>query len=155
MGKLVIHPEKIQDIKALVAICPFGAMQEQGGTVEITAACRLCKLCVKKGGGAVTFEEEEQQAQIDKSKWQGVAVYIDHVDGRVHPVSYELWVRRGSWRLRFSRKSWPCSWEKISVLRLRNFAIMVLIGFLSVISRNWQNSIWNLMPRCLKRLSGR
>ncbi len=90
MGKLVIHPEKIQDIKALVAICPFGAMQEQGGTVEITAACRLCKLCVKKGGGAVTFEEEEQQAQIDKSKWQGVAVYIDHVDGRVHPVSYEL-----------------------------------------------------------------
>ena len=90
MGKLVIHPEKIQDIKTLVAICPFGAMQEQGGTVEITAACRLCKLCVKKGGGAVTFEEEEQQAQIDKSKWQGVAVYIDHVDGRVHPVSYEL-----------------------------------------------------------------
>lgn len=90
MGKLVIHPEKLQDIKALVAICPFGAMQEQGGTVEITAACRLCKLCVKKGGGAVTFEEEEQRAQIDKSKWQGVAVYIDHVDGRVHPVSYEL-----------------------------------------------------------------
>ena len=54
MGKLVIHPDKIQDIKALVAICPFGAMQEQGGSVEITAACRLCKLCVKKGGGAVT-----------------------------------------------------------------------------------------------------
>ncbi|SDF94368.1 electron transfer flavoprotein alpha subunit apoprotein [Selenomonas sp. WCT3] len=90
MGKLVIHPDKIQDIKALVAICPFGAMQEQGGSVEITAACRLCKLCVKKGGGAVEFVEEEQQAQIDKSKWQGVAVYIDHVDGRVHPVSYEL-----------------------------------------------------------------
>ena len=90
MGKLVIHPDKIQDIKALVAICPFGAMQEQGGSVEITAACRLCKLCVKKGGGAVEFVEEEQQASIDKSKWQGIAVYIDHVDGRVHPVSYEL-----------------------------------------------------------------
>ncbi|MDD6133657.1 MAG: electron transfer flavoprotein subunit alpha/FixB family protein [Selenomonadaceae bacterium] len=90
MGKLVIHPDKIQDIKALVAICPFGAMQEQGGSVEITAACRLCKLCVKKGGGAVEFVEEESQASIDKSKWQGIAVYIDHVDGRVHPVSYEL-----------------------------------------------------------------
>jgi len=90
MGKLVIHPDKIQDIKALVAICPFGAMQEQGGSVEITAACRLCKLCVKKGGGAVEFVEEEPQASIDKSKWQGIAVYIDHVDGRVHPVSYEL-----------------------------------------------------------------
>ena len=65
MGKLVIHPEKIQDIKALVAICPFGAMQEQGGTVEITAACRLCKLCVKKGGGAVTFEPANKKSSIN------------------------------------------------------------------------------------------
>ena len=55
MGKLVIHQEKIEDIAALVSICPFGAMTASEGKVEIGAACRMCKLCVKKGGGAVEF----------------------------------------------------------------------------------------------------
>ena len=90
MGKLVVHQDKIQDIKALMAICPFGAMTEKDGQMEISAACRLCKLCVKKGNGAMEFVEDEAKPQIDKSKWQGIAVYIDHVDGRIHPVSYEL-----------------------------------------------------------------
>ena len=90
MGKLVVHQDKITDIKALMAICPFGAMTEKNGTVEISAACRLCKLCVKKGNGAMEFVEDEPKAQIDKSKWQGIAVYIDHVEGHIHPVSFEL-----------------------------------------------------------------
>ena len=90
MGKLVVHQDKITDIKALMAICPFGAMTEKNGTVEISAACRLCKLCVKKGNGAMEFVEDESKEQIDKSKWQGIAVYIDHVEGHIHPVSFEL-----------------------------------------------------------------
>lgn len=90
MGKLIVHQDKIQDLQALLSICPFGAMVEKNGQVEVTAACRLCKLCVKKGNGAMEFVEDKPQVQIDKSKWQGIAVYIDHVDGRVHPVSYEL-----------------------------------------------------------------
>ncbi|MBQ7497957.1 MAG: electron transfer flavoprotein subunit alpha, partial [Selenomonas sp.] len=90
MGKLVIHQEKIEDIAALVSICPFGAMTASEGKVEIGAACRMCKLCVKKSGGAVEFVEDAQEPAVDKSKWQGIAVYIDHVDGRIHPVSFEL-----------------------------------------------------------------
>ncbi len=90
MGKLVIHQEKIEDIAALISICPFGAMTASEGKVEIGAACRMCKLCVKKGGGAVEFVEDAPKLSVDKSKWQGIAVYIDHVDGRIHPVSFEL-----------------------------------------------------------------
>lgn len=90
MGKLVVHQDKITDIQALMAICPFGAMTEKNGSIEISAACRLCKLCVKKGNGAMEFVEDEPKEQIDKSKWQGIAVYIDHVEGRIHPVSFEL-----------------------------------------------------------------
>ncbi|SEH36150.1 electron transfer flavoprotein subunit alpha/FixB family protein [Selenomonas sp. KH1T6] len=90
MGKLVIHQEKIEDIAALVSICPFGAMTASEGKVEIGAACRMCKLCVKKSGGAVEFVEDAPEPAVDKSKWQGIAVYIDHVDGRIHPVSFEL-----------------------------------------------------------------
>jgi len=90
MGRLVVHQDKITDIKELMAICPFGAMTEKDGTIEISAACRLCKLCVKKSNGAMEFVEDEPKAQIDKRNWQGIAVYIDHVEGHIHPVSFEL-----------------------------------------------------------------
>lgn len=90
MGKLVVHQEKVQDIQALIKICPFGAMEEKDGKIEINAACKLCKLCVKKGGGAMEYVEEETGPKIDKSQWKGLAVYVDHVDGRIHPVTYEL-----------------------------------------------------------------
>ena len=57
MGKLIVHQDKITDIKALTALCPFGAMEDKDGKLEISAACKLCKLCVKKGGGAIEFVE--------------------------------------------------------------------------------------------------
>ena len=89
MGKLIVHQEKVQDIAALIKICPFGAMEANDGKIEINAACRLCKLCVKRGRGVFEFVEETLSA-IDKSAWRGIAVYVDHVDGKIHPVTYEL-----------------------------------------------------------------
>ena len=91
MPKLVVHQEKITDVSALIKVCPFGAIEEKGGRVEINAACKMCKLCVKKGPpGAVKYVEDEAAPLLDKSQWQGVAVYVDHVDGEIHPVTYEL-----------------------------------------------------------------
>ena len=89
MGKLIVHQEKVQDIAALIKICPFGAMEDKNGKIEINAACRLCKLCVRKGNGVFEFVEETTVG-IDKSAWRGIAVYVDHVDGKIHPVTYEL-----------------------------------------------------------------
>lgn len=90
MAKLVIHQEKIGDLQALMKICPFGAMEEKNGALEINAACKMCRLCVKKGPqGAVEYVEEAVEA-IDKSQWRGIAVYVDHVAGVIHPVTYEL-----------------------------------------------------------------
>ena len=89
MGKLIVHNELVQDADALIKICPFGAMENINGKIEINAACRLCKLCVKRGAGVFEFVEETA-AQIDKSAWRGIAVYVDHVDGKIHPVTYEL-----------------------------------------------------------------
>lgn len=90
MGKLVINQEKIVNIDELVKICPFGAMENNQGKLEINSGCKMCKLCVKKGPeGAVVFVEEEVKS-IDKSAWKGVAVYVDHVEGEIHPVTFEL-----------------------------------------------------------------
>lgn len=91
MPRLEVHQEKITDVKALVSICPFGALEEKDGKVSINAACKMCQLCVKKGPhGAVTYIEDEKKPQIDKSKWKGIAVFVDHVDGEIHPVTFEL-----------------------------------------------------------------
>ena len=90
MGMLVVHQEKITDIKAMISICPFGAMEEKDGKREVNSACKLCKLCVKKGQPGVMEYVEEETPQIDKSLWNGITVYVDHVDGEIHPVTYEL-----------------------------------------------------------------
>lgn len=90
MGKLIVNQDKIPNIDELIKICPFGALENNGGKVEINAGCKMCKLCVKKGPeGAVEFIEEEI-IEIDKSLWNGIAVYVDHVGGEIHPVTLEL-----------------------------------------------------------------
>ena len=92
MGKLVVNQEKLNPsvIEELVNICPFGAIEDNGGKIDINAGCKMCKLCVKKGPAGVIEFVEEEIVKIDKNLWKGVAVYIDHVEGDIHPVSYEL-----------------------------------------------------------------
>lgn len=92
MGKLVIHENKLNKevIDELLKICPFGAMEAKGDKLEISAACKMCKLCVRKGPEGVVEYVEEQTVQIDKNLWKGIAVYVDHVEGEIHPVTYEL-----------------------------------------------------------------
>ena len=90
MSKIIIHEEKINNIKEVLEICPFNALEEVNGKIEINAACKMCKMCVKKGPkGAFEFKEEEKIA-INKDKWRGIGVYVEHADGEIHPVTYEL-----------------------------------------------------------------
>ena len=91
MGKLVINHNLINDetAKTLIDICPFGAISYENGKLDISSACKMCKMCVKKGGGTITFEEEVK-VSVDKSEWKGICVYADHAGGKIHRVTYEL-----------------------------------------------------------------
>lgn len=90
MAKLVINQSLVGNIQEVISICPFGAMEEKNGELLINAACKMCKLCVKKGPkGAIEYMEEVRES-IDKDKWKGIVVYVDHIDGVIHPVTYEL-----------------------------------------------------------------
>lgn len=91
MARLVVHQERIPDNQELIKICPFGALEEQDGSVVVNAACKMCRLCVKKGpAGAVEYVEDGKKPEINKGEWKGIAVYADHVDGVIHPVTFEL-----------------------------------------------------------------
>ena len=90
MGKLVIKhnlvtPEKAE---ALIELCPFGAISSVDGRLDISSGCKMCKMCVRKGGGLVEFQEDAKE--IDKSLWRGICVYADCTGGRIHRVTFEL-----------------------------------------------------------------
>ena len=91
MGKLVINQTKINaaNSKELEKLCPFGAISCTGEKLEISSECKMCKLCVKKSDGIITYEEDNA-VNIDKSQWNGICVYADHTDGKIHRVTYEL-----------------------------------------------------------------
>lgn len=90
MAKLVVNQDKVGDIQEMIRLCPFGALEEKDGALQINSACRMCKLCVKKGPEGAVEYVEEIRTSIDKSEWRGIAVYVDHIDGVIHPVTYEL-----------------------------------------------------------------
>jgi len=90
MGKLVIMhdpatPEKAQ---TLMELCPFGAISWEDGKLDIGSGCKMCKMCVRKGGGLVEFREEAKV--LDKSLWRGICVFADCTGGTIHRVTFEL-----------------------------------------------------------------
>ena len=91
MGKLVIHQDLLTEDNAsdIVSICPFGAISYENGKLDISSACKMCKLCAKKSNGVISYEEEVK-ATVDKSLWNGICVYVDHYGDRIHRVTYEL-----------------------------------------------------------------
>lgn len=73
MSSLVFNNNKIDDKKAeeLIDICPFSAIErDDNGNVFANSACKLCKICVKKGPeGCVEFIEDDSATEkIDKSE---------------------------------------------------------------------------------------
>ena len=93
MGQLKINQNLVnaENAFSLVKVCPFGAITYDGTKLEISSACKMCKLCVKKGPiGVVEFIEDNNNDTIDKSLWRGICVYVDHDGENIHRVTYEL-----------------------------------------------------------------
>lgn len=90
MGKLVINQNQVttEIAEKLQSLCPFGAISYNGEKLDISSACKTCKLCVRNSDGVIEFIEESRD--IDKSLWNGICVYADCSDGSIHRVTYEL-----------------------------------------------------------------
>jgi electron transfer flavoprotein alpha subunit len=92
MSRIKINYDKLkkEHVEKLMNICPFNAFEYENEKLTINSACKVCKMCVKKGPEGVCEYEEIAKVQIDKSKWTGIAVYVEHDEGGIHPVSFEL-----------------------------------------------------------------
>ena len=91
MSYIKIHQDRIADREAAKALCPFGAISENAaGELEIGAGCRMCRLCIRKGGGTFEFVDDSAPS-VDKSASRVVAVVaVVDPDGALHPVGLEL-----------------------------------------------------------------
>lgn len=83
-------PLTLQEREETLSLCPFGAIVLENGALEINARCKLCRLCAKNGPAGLFALEETAVSGVDKSEWNGMAVYIEISDGNIHPVSLEL-----------------------------------------------------------------
>jgi len=92
MSKLICNQEKVNEsnVEELIKVCPFNAIEYNEGKIEINAGCKMCKICVKKGPDGVMEFIETEEIKVDKSLWKGIGVYVDHVEGVIHPVTMEL-----------------------------------------------------------------
>ena len=94
MARMVIHRElaTAENIRSVMELCPFGGLEEKDGSLAFTAGCKMCGLCAKNGPkGFITKEADETpRPSVDKSLWNGVAVYADHSGPAIHNVTYEL-----------------------------------------------------------------
>ncbi len=89
MATIKVHQDKARNPEKLVEVCPFDAIEYENGQLSINAACKMCKICVKKYPDVFEYVEVVRP-EIDKSAWHGIAVYADHVEGNIHPVTFEL-----------------------------------------------------------------
>jgi electron transfer flavoprotein alpha subunit len=92
MAYIKINQEKVnrEVVEQLKKVCPFDAFEYQDAYLSINAACRLCKLCVKKGPAGICEFIDDDKITIDKSQNKGITVFIEQRHNQAHPVSWEL-----------------------------------------------------------------
>jgi electron transfer flavoprotein alpha subunit len=92
MGYIRINQEKVNKevVEKLQKICPFNAFEYIDQYLSISAACKICKICVNKGPSGVCEFVEEKKESIDKAKYKGITVYIEQSSNQAHPVAWEL-----------------------------------------------------------------
>jgi len=89
MAFIKVHQKNVKSTEEAIKICPFNAIELKNNKIEINSACKMCKICVKNMPDIYEFVEEKK-GKVNKNEWKGIAVYVDHVEGNIHPVTYEL-----------------------------------------------------------------
>ncbi|MFA6617914.1 MAG: electron transfer flavoprotein subunit alpha/FixB family protein [Candidatus Neomarinimicrobiota bacterium] len=90
MAKIVVHQDKIMDREAVLNVCPFKALEfTADDELILNAACKMCRICIKRFPKIFEYVEDLPPS-VNKDDWKGITVYIDHMEGEIHPVSFEL-----------------------------------------------------------------
>ena len=91
MAKLMIDAETCTGCESCVSTCPFGALSMKEGVAAVNEKCTFCGACVDVCPvGAITLQKDEKAVTIDTSAYKDVWVFIEHEQGKLAHVSFEL-----------------------------------------------------------------
>ena len=76
--------------KRCIKTCPYGAVELKDGKAQILERCTSCGACLQVCKQKAIFTDVEPRKIPDFSDRQGVWVFAEQRDGRLHPVSLEL-----------------------------------------------------------------
>ena len=89
MASIIIDKEKCNLCCECIKACPFQGIEMTDHGITVNAACKLCKLCVKRcPKNAISVADTKKT--VNKDEWNGILVYAEYFEGRVHPVTAEL-----------------------------------------------------------------
>lgn len=90
MATLAINENKCNLCGTCVKACPFGALEIKEHKVLVNASCKMCRICIKSCPRNAIALIDKARISVDKNEWKGILVYVEHMDGVVHPVTLEL-----------------------------------------------------------------
>jgi electron transfer flavoprotein alpha subunit/NAD-dependent dihydropyrimidine dehydrogenase PreA subunit len=91
MAKLLIDAQTCTGCESCVPSCPFGALSMKEGIAVVDEQCTFCGACVDVCPvNAITLEKEEKVATAEAGAYKDVWVFIEHEQGKISNVSFEL-----------------------------------------------------------------
>lgn len=90
MSRIVIQHDKCTLCEACIQSCPFNAMENLNGKIEINANCKVCSICVRNCPEKIITKVEDQLFSVDKTLYKGILVIGEMRQNELHPVTLEL-----------------------------------------------------------------
>ncbi len=91
MARLLIDKETCTGCESCISACPFGALSMKEGIAVVDEKCTFCGACVDVCPvSAITLEKEEKAVTVDTGAYKDVWIFVEHEQGRVSNVSFEL-----------------------------------------------------------------
>lgn len=95
MSGIIIDHDKCTLCEVCVETCPFNALEVQDDKIVVNSACKVCKICVRNCPEKAISLEQTVTRVVDKDKYKDVLVFVEQVEGKIHPVTREL-IGKGS-----------------------------------------------------------
>ena len=74
MGYIKINQDRVtkEAVKELKELCPFNAFDYIDAYLSINAACKICRICLKKGPEGICEFVEEKKELINKELYKSL-----------------------------------------------------------------------------------